>query len=295
MIALAPGDPCATDDPRVTVAVLKACRVRLGLDGPLLPRYTAFLAHAARGDLGISFLTQRPVAEMIGDALPNTLLLMGVAIALSVVAGLAVGILQSVWPRAIGSRIAAAISLALYSLPDFWLAQVALLVFAYTIPIFPAGGTVAPVVHDYLGFGGRIADRLYHLLLPALTLAALNTAWIARYQRGALLEVAHEDYMRTARAKGLRERDVILRHALRNALLPLITNIGLSLPALLGGALFVEQVFAWPGMGRLAFYAIYTRDAPVVLGCAVIASVAVVTGSFLADLLYAVADPRLRA
>jgi peptide/nickel transport system permease protein len=295
LIAVAPGNPCATDDPRNTQAVQAACRIRLGLDGPLLVRYGHFLAHAARGDFGESFITQRPVAVMIGEALPNTIVLMGLAIALSVVAGLALGVARSVEPRSTIGQVIMGSAVILYSLPEFWLAQIALVLFAYVIPIFPAGGTVTAVTHDYMTVWGRAWDRVDHVILPALTLAALNLAGIARFQRNAMRDVAGEDYLRTARAKGVRERDVILHHALRNALLPLITNVGLMLPALLGGTLFVERVFSWPGMGRLAFDAISERDAPVVIGCTLVSSIAVVVGSLLADALYAIADPRLRS
>jgi peptide/nickel transport system permease protein len=294
LIATAPGDPCATDDPRVTLTVIASCRARLGLDGPLVVRYGQFLSHALRGDLGQSFVTQRPVAEMIAGALPNTIVLMVLAIGLSVVAGLALGVARSVDPRSSVGQLIMGAANVLYALPEFWPAQIALVLFAYLIPIFPAGGTITPVTHDYLGLWARAWDRVYHVMLPALTLAAVNTAGIARFQRNAMQDVAGEDYLRTARAKGVAERDVILRHALRNALLPLITTIGLMLPALLGGALFIESVFSWPGMGRLAFDAISQRDAPVVIGCTLVGSMAVVAGSLLADTLYAVADPRLR-
>ena len=294
LIAIAPGDPCASDDPRNTLAVQAQCRVRLGLDGPLASRYVQFMSHAARGDLGISYITQRPVAEMIASALPNTIVLMSLAILLSVIGGLALGVSRSVTPRSSFGQTAMATAVILYSLPEFWMAQIALFVFAYAMPIFPAGGTVTTITHDYMPFWGRLWDRVDHVILPALTLAAVSVAGIARFQRNAMRDVAGEDYLRTARAKGVSERDVILRHALRNALLPLITNIGFTLPALFGGALFVERVFSWPGMGRLAFDAISQRDAPVVIGCTLIGSAAVILGSLIADVLYVIADPRMR-
>lgn len=294
LIAIAPGDPCATDDPRNTLAVQAQCRIRLGLDGPLVPRYLQFLSHAARGDLGVSYLTQRPVAEMIASALPNTIVLMSLAILVSLVVGLVLGVARSVQPRSTSGQIAMATAVMLYSLPEFWLAQIAVFVLAYVIPVFPAGGTVTAITHDYMPFWGRLWDRVDHVMLPALTLAAVSVAGIARFQRNAMRDVAGEDYLRTARAKGVPERRIILHHALRNALLPLITNIGFTLPALFGGALFIERVFSWPGMGRLAFDAISERDAPVVIGCTLVGSAAVVLGSLIADALYALADPRMR-
>jgi len=191
-------------------------------------------------------------------------------------------------------RVVSGATLVAYSLPDFWVAIVLLLVFANWIPVFPAGGVVDPVMHDYLSFGGRIADRLHHLVLPAATLALIAAAGIARYQRTALLEVLGADFLRTARAKGLPERRVVLRHALRNALLPVITLSGLMIPALFGGAVFVEKVFSWNGMGLLAVNAIAARDYPLVTASVAMGGIVVAVGSLVADLLYAVADPRLR-
>jgi peptide/nickel transport system permease protein len=186
------------------------------------------------------------------------------------------------------------LALFFYSLPEFWLALMALLVFAYWLPLFPAGGIVDATVHDYLGFWGRLADRVRHLVLPATTLALLTTAAVARYQRAAMLEVIELDFVRTARAKGLPERSVLARHALRNALLPVITLVGLALPALVGGAVFVETVFSWPGMGLLAADAIAARDYPLITATVAVGGVTVAVGSLVADILYAVADPRVR-
>ncbi|HMI54898.1 MAG TPA: ABC transporter permease [Gemmatimonadaceae bacterium] len=169
-----------------------------------------------------------------------------------------------------------------------------LLAFTYWLPVFPVGGAVDPVMHEYMGLAGRIADRLRHLMLPALTLTLLASAAVARYQRAALLDVLPADYIRTARLKGLTEREILRRHALRNALLPIITLVGLSFPALLTGAFFIEKIFAWPGMGYAVVNAIATRDYPLVVGGVIIGSIMVTLGSLLADLLYAWADPRIR-
>jgi peptide/nickel transport system permease protein len=179
-------------------------------------------------------------------------------------------------------------------MPDFWLAILSLMAFTYWIPIFPVGGIVDPVMHDYLSFGGRVLDRLRHLVLPALTLTLLAAAGVARYQRAALLEVLPADYIRTARLKGLTERQIIRRHALRNALLPIISILGLSFPALLTGAVFIERVFGWPGMGYALVNGIHSRDYPLVVGAVIVGSIMVTLGSLLADTLYAWADPRLR-
>jgi peptide/nickel transport system permease protein len=296
LIHLAPGDPLggALDDPRVSEAVRLHWRHVFGLDRPLGVQYLRFLAGIARGQFGYSIAYHEPVGTLIARAFPNTLLLAGTALAVSFVAGIAIALVQIAWRSRIIDGALGGSALVLYSLPDFWLAQVALLVFAYWLPVFPAGGLVDPVIHPYLGTAGAIADRVKHLILPMLTLAALSAGGVARFQRAALLGVVTNDYLRTARAKGVPEWQVIGRHALRNAVLPVITLFGLSLPGFLSGAVFVEKIFSWPGIGSLAVDAVAARDYPVVVACAVMGSVLVVTGSLAADLLSAVADPRLR-
>ena len=296
LIHLVPGEPLATtlDSPYLTEAYRARLRAIYGLDRPLGEQYVRYVGAVARGDLGWSFSLRRPVADALADALPNTLLLMGVSLALSFALGIALGVLQAMRRGTATDRALGAVALFFYSMPDFWLALMAMLLFAYWVPIFPVGGMVDPVMHLYLGFWGRIGDVLSHLALPALVLTLLSAAGIARYQRAAVLEVVRQDYVRTARAKGLRERSVVVRHLLRNALLPTITLLGLALPALLGGAVFVERVFAWPGMGLLTVNAIATRDYPLVTASVIVASVTVVAGSLLADVLYAAVDPRLR-
>jgi peptide/nickel transport system permease protein len=178
--------------------------------------------------------------------------------------------------------------------PDFWLALVTLLLFAYKLPILPPGGIVDPVLHDYLPLGGRVLDRLAHLVLPVLTLTLLSTAVIARHQRAALLAVLPSDFMRTALAKGLSWRAAVRHHALRNALLSTITLLGLSLPSLAAGAVFVEKVYSWPGMGMETVTAIAARDYPLITAGVLVISLAVVVGALVADLAAAAADPRVR-
>jgi peptide/nickel transport system permease protein len=291
---LAPGGPFALEDPRVTESVRAHWRAQLGLDRPLPEQFVRFLLGLTRGDLGYSLSRYAPVGDVLAAAIPRTLLLMSVALALSVAGGIVLGVYQAVRRGRLLERIVSIASLFFYSLPDFWLALMILLVFSVWAPLFPAGGIVDATVHDYLGFWGRVWDRVHHLVLPALTLALLTTAAVARYQRAAMLEVLELDFVRTARAKGLPERTVIGRHALRNALLPVITLIGLSMPALVGGAVFVETVFSWPGMGQLAAKAIGARDYPLITATVAVGGVMVALGSLVADLLYAVVDPRVR-
>jgi peptide/nickel transport system permease protein len=297
LIHAAPGDPFATtlDNPLATEALRERLRAQFGLDRPLAEQYVRYLSSVARGELGYSFSLRRPVGEAVATFLPNTLLLMAVSLAGSFTLGVAVGVLQAVRHGRATDRALSAVSLVFYSMPEFWFALMAILLFAYELRLFPVGGMVDPVLHQYLGFWARVGDRLMHLVLPATTLALLSAAAIARYQRSAMLDVIHLDFVRTARAKGLRLRAVVLRHALRNALLPTITLLGLAFPALLGGAVFIEKIFSWPGMGQMAVNAVATRDYPLVTASVILGAVMVAAGNILADLLSAAIDPRLRA
>jgi peptide/nickel transport system permease protein len=295
LIHLAPGDPFTSvmDNPNVSEAVRQTLRAQYGFDRPLPEQFVRYVNSLAHGELGWSFSHERSVSEVLATALPNTLLLMVVALVGSFALGIVIALVQVARRGSATDHALSGVSLLFISMPDFWLALLTLLAFAYWIPLFPVGGTV-DVMHEYMGFGRRVMDRLWHLVLPALTLTALASAAVARYQRAALLDVLPADYIRTARLKGLTEREILRRHALRNALLPIITMIGLSFPALLTGTFFVEKIFAWPGMGYAVVNAIGTRDYPLVMGGVIIGSIMVTLGSLLADLLYALADPRLR-
>ncbi len=296
LVHLAPGDPimAALQRPGVTEAVRQQWRESFGLDRPLGEQYVRWLGNAARGELGWSFSYRRPVRDVIADALPRTLLLVGLTIVLSFGLGIIVAVLQTERPGGRRDRWLGRILLLLYSVPDFWLALVALLIFAYRLRIFPPSGMVDPVLHDYMSLPGRLLDRIRHLVLPVTTLTLLATAAISRHQRSALFEVMPSDWMRTAIAKGLSRRHAVRRHALRNALLPSITLAGLYLPALAAGALFIEKVFSWPGMGLLAANAIAARDYPLITAAVLVSSVAVAFGALLADVAAAAADPRIR-
>ena len=296
LVHLAPGDPIATalDRPGVSEAVRQQWRESFGLDRPVGEQYVRWMDNAIRGELGWSFSFRRPVRDVIAEALPRTLLLVGLSFVLSFVLGIVVAVLQTERPGGHRDRWLGRVLLLLYSVPDFWLALVVLLIFAYRLPIFPPSGIVDPVMHDYLSSWGRLLDRLRHLVLPVTTLTLLATAAISRHQRSALMEVMPSDWMRTAIAKGMSHRRAVRRHALRNALLPSITLAGLYLPALAAGALFVEKVYSWPGMGLLAANAISARDYPLITAAVLVISVAVALGALLADVASAAADPRIR-
>jgi len=297
LIHIAPGDPFSAvlDNPNVNERVRMTLRAQYGLDRPLPEQFVRYVGQLARGELGWSFSHDRPVREVLASALPNTLRLMAIALTGSFALGILIALVQVARRGSTIDHALSAVSLFFFSMPDFWLAILALLAFTYWLPLFPVGGTVDPVTHDYMGLGARIVDRLRHLALPALTLTVLASPGVARYQRAALLDVLPADYIRTARLKGLTEREILRRHALRNALLPIISLLGLSFPALLTGAFFVEKIFVWPGMGLAVVTAIGSRDYPLVVGGVILGSIMVTAGSLLADLLYAWADPRLRA
>jgi peptide/nickel transport system permease protein len=295
LIRLAPGDPFSYEAPNVSPAVRAQLRQQYGFDRPIHEQYARYLGAVARGDLGYSISRRQPVTLALAQTLPRTLLLMVLSIALSFTIGVTIGAAQAVWR---GSRFDHASSgglLFFYSLPDFWLALAMLLAFSYWLPVLPSGGMIDVVMHDYMTVWQRIGDRVRHLILPVTTLVLLTSAAVARYQRSAMLEVLPQEFVRTARAKGLPERQVIMRHALRNALLPVITLLGLVLPSFVGGALFIEKVFSWPGMGYLTLNAISTRDYDVVTAGVIVGGVMVALGNLVSDLLYAVADPRLRS
>ena len=301
LLHLAPGDPIAAtlDNPRVSEEVRAHWRAVYGLDRPLAEQYVRWLLAAVRGDLGWSFSASRPVASVLADALPNTLLLVGTALTIGFGAGIAAGVAQAALRTrgrggAAADRVIGAVTVFFFSLPEFWLALALLVAFALALPILPSGGTADASVYDYLSPFDKVLDRARHLVLPAATLALGALAVVARHQRAAMLEVAREDFLRTARAKGLGERGVLLRHALRNALIPIITLLGLAIPARVGGVVFIERIFAWPGMGRAAVDAVSARDYPLVTGSVIVGSIAVTVGALLADVLHAVADPRLR-
>jgi peptide/nickel transport system permease protein len=294
LLHLAPGDPFSFDHSTVPPVVRDRMRAEFGYDRPLLDQYFRYVSNVAQGNLGYSHLMRVPVSEALGIVLPRTLLLMGLALAVSFVLGVRLGIYEVLHRRTRRGRAAGGVSLLIYSLPDFWLALMILLTFSYWIPILPPGGMVDPVLHDYMRPAEAAWDRIRHLILPLTTLVLIITALIARYQRAALLEVLPSDFVRTARAKGLDEPAIVARHAWRNAALPMITLAGLAFPALLGGAVFVERIFSWPGMGSTLLAAVSVRDYPFVIASVVVGGALVVVGNLLADIAYGFADPRVR-
>jgi peptide/nickel transport system permease protein len=294
LIHLAPGDPFSFDAPNITPQLRAQWRAAFGYDRPVSEQYWMYLRNVASGQLGYSHSLRVDVRQALAIFVPRTLLLMSLALFISFALGIRLGIYEALHWRKPRARASNAASLFVYSLPDFWLALMLLLAFAYWLPVLPAGGLIDPVLHDYMDPAAALWDRVRHLLLPLVTLTLIITALVARYQRAALLDTMPADFVRTARAKGVEERWVVGRHALRNALLPMITLAGLVFPALLGGAVFVERVFSWPGMGLMVVNAISTRDYPLVMAGVVVGAIMVAIGNLLADLAYGLADPRVR-
>lgn len=302
LINLAPGDPARLwAGPAAGEAELAAARRALGLDRPMLERYATWLWSFVRGDWGMSFARQQPVVSIVLDALPHTLLLTCLGLLTTYVGGIALGLFQAARNRSTLDTGITVGSLVVLGMPSYWLATMLVLVFAYASARggwppwlqLPALG-VAAVDADFLSPAGRVLDRVRHLVLPLTTLGLLGIAGTARFVRGAALDVGQRGFVRAARARGLAPHIVTLRHILRNALIPVITLLGLSLPMLFSGTVFVEVIFAWPGMGREMVGAVGARDYPVALATTAIYGVLVVVGNLAADLLYAVADPRLR-
>lgn len=292
---LVPGSPVTglEFNPRTRPEDIERIRENLGLNAPLHERYIIWVSNVAQGDMGISLRNFRPVRETIMEKLPNTLLLTGTALFLSLVFSIPVGVYAAVKRNSTFDNVSTAGAVAGFSMPTFWLGLLVILLFAvqfqqWGFPSLPAGGT-----HDLRG-GGGFWDRLEHLILPAATLAFVQTAAWTRFIRSSMIEVLSQDYMRTAKAKGLRERIVIFRHGLRNAMLPLVTLLGIAIPDLFGGALIIEQIFTWPGMGQLAFNAALNKDYTLVMGIVVFVSVLVIIGNLVADVVYGLLDPRIR-
>ncbi len=295
VIQLAPGGPGGVYlDPRVPAGYAAELEALYGLDRPLPERYAAWLgAVVLHWNWGVSPSAKRPVSELLALHGPPTLLLSAAALLVQFTFGLLLGVTAARHAEGLRDHLIRVASVVLYSVPSFWLGLMAILLLSHTLPIFPPGHTHS-LDSGQLGLLARGLDRAHHLALPALVLGLATLGSVVRLLRGSLVDVLRQDYVRTARAKGVRERSVLWVHALRNALAPLTQLFGLSLPFLVGGALVVERVFAWPGMGRLTWEAIGARDYPVLMAATALSALFVIVGSLIADLLLAAADPRVR-
>ncbi|MDQ3224982.1 MAG: ABC transporter permease [Gemmatimonadota bacterium] len=294
LIRLAPGDPALLlVGPTATQEQLATQRRALGLDRPLPQQYAAWLGRFVRGDWGTSIATGRPVGGMISAAWPATVSLVGLSLVLSYIIGIVVGAIQATRGGRLDTTLSV-ITVTLFALPGYWLGLMLVMVFTYwarALPAFGAAGFDA----DFLTGWGKVADRLRHLALPLTTLTLIGIGGTARFVRGSMLDVRNAPHVAIARAKGLSPVQVTLRHVLRNALIPVLTLLGLSLPGLFSGAVFIEAIFAWPGVGRIMVEAVGARDYPVIMAATAVSATLVVLGNLLAEALTAWADPRLRA
>ncbi|RWD68547.1 MAG: ABC transporter permease [Mesorhizobium sp.] len=290
LLHLAPGGPLAQFalKPGMSQADLARMAHEMGLDQPLPIQYWEWLKQLLSGNWGHSYRDSMPVLDVIAGRFPATLELMAAAIFISVVVGVWIGVLGAIRRYSIFDMLATVGAMVALSIPTFWFGLIVIYVFSVYLGWLPPGNRTTA------GVGGSFLDHLHHLIGPAVVLALVEVAIWSRYTRASMLDVINQDFIRTARAKGLPSRTVLWRHALRNALLPLITLAGLELPALLGGALVTETVFTWPGMGRLLLDSLGYRDYPVVMGILMLSAVLAILGNLLADIVSAIADPRIR-
>jgi peptide/nickel transport system permease protein len=288
LVNLAPGGPSSLMRMDATAEQREALTPRLGLDQPVIVRYFQWLGGAVHGDLGVSLSSNEPVAQRIGQRLPNTLVLSAVALVFSILVGIPLGVLAALRRNSLPDFLTALVSVAGVSIPAFWLGIMLILAFSVNLNWLPSSGV------SNAGNEGDIVDRLQHLVMPALVLSTTVLPYVVRFTRSALLDVLHQDYVRTATAKGLGRFNVVYGHALRNALVPVISIIGTLVPRLVGGAVVTEAVFGWPGMGRLALEAVNGRDYPLIVAVTVVVSAVVVVSSLLVDLAYTWLDPRIR-
>lgn len=288
IMSLTPGDPVSMlINPSMSQADVEIRRRALGLDEPVYIRYGKWLNELAHGNLGYSFSSGAPVARRVGERVVPTLTLTVTALLLSYLIAIPTGVVVATRRYTLIDYLATFFAFLGISLPTFFLGLAGIYIFALRLRWLPVGGTMT------LGGEGGFLDGLLHLVLPASVLAVAGAGALTRYVRSSMLEVLGQDYVRTARAKGLIETIVLRRHALRNALIPVITLAGLQIPALLAGAVITEQIFEWPGMGRLTIEAINQRDYPVLMGITLITALLVTIGNLLADITYSIVDPRI--
>lgn len=289
IMMMAPGNPVdLLVSPKLPAAVQEAKRIELGLDSPAYVQYWHWLTNLFHGDMGYSMISYQPVGELIASRMGPTLLLMGIALALGVAIAIPLGVLSASRQYSKLDYTAVTGSFLGVSIPNFFLALG--LIYAFTIKLdwLPSGGM------STLGGEGGFKDAVLHLIMPVLVLTANVAGRNIRYVRSSMLEILGNDYLRTARAKGLKESIVINRHAMRNALIPIVTVLGMEIPILFGGAVVIEQVFAWPGIGQLTLSSIMSRDYSTIMGLNLVAAIIVIASNLLADVAYALVDPRIR-
>ncbi len=300
LLQLTPGDPAAAleDNPSITAEDRARFEEMMGLNDPIHIKYLKWSRNIIRGNWGISIATKRPVLEEIGSRLGNTLQLMLVAQITTLLFAIPIGIISAVRQYSIFDHVVTSLALFGQSIPIFWFGLLLIMVFSLTLkdasggPLFPAGGMYDLRLYD--STNAPITNRIYHMILPVTMLTMFGAGQYTRYMRSSMLEVLHQDYLRTAKSKGLRERVVILVHALKNASIPIVTILAVQLPLLFGGALFTETIFSWPGMGRLFIRSAERSDYDLLMGIILINAFLILIFNLIADIVYAYLDPRVR-
>ncbi len=297
VMRLAPGSPTDLQtemNPKASQEMKERLNTLYELDKPIHVQYGSWLKKISRGDLGVSFSSDhRPVADKIMERLPITILINFLSLLIIIAVAVPIGVLSAVHQDSLFDKVTTVFVFIGFAVPTFWLALLLMIFFGIHLDWLPISG-LRSLNYEYLGVGEQLVDLAKHLVLPVLVSAFGGLAGLSRYMRANMLEVIRQDYIMTARAKGLSERDVIYRHALRNALLPAITILGLSIPGLIGGSVIFETIFAIPGMGQLFYMSVMARDYPTIMGILLIGAILTLVGNLIADVSYAVADPRIR-
>lgn len=293
LIHLAPGDPVLRFVSHVGVSeeYLNTLRAKMGLDKPLYVQFLIYFSNLLKGDFGYSIFYRSPVFPLVMEALPRTVLIMGFGLVLAVLVGIPIGVEAARRPHSKWDYLTTSLSVAGYSIPVFWLGLIMMIVFAVSLGIFPSGGMSAPGTR-LTGLKGAL-EILHHMILPGITLAASQLALISRLARQSTIEALSESYILTARMKGLDERVITYRHAFRNAMLPVVTMIGLQIGIFVSWSVLTEIVFSWPGLGMLLWQSLMARDYPVLMGIFIVISIMVIVSNLAADIAYAKLDPRI--
>jgi peptide/nickel transport system permease protein len=293
ILHLASGDPTSLYlKPEIDEKTLENIRRQMGLNLPLWQQYILWIREFVTGNFGVSFVQQRPIRDILGEALLNTLQLTSVVFVLQLLLGVVLGIITAVNRHTKLDVSISSVLLFFYSMPGFWLALIAIMIFSLKLGWLPSSQ-----MKSFLEIGGiwsQVLDRIKHLILPVTVLSVPFIAYTARFVRGSVSEILEQDYIRTALAYGISKRQILYKYTLKNALLPLATLLGLYLPFLLGGAVITEYIFAWPGMGRITVNAIFAHDFPVILASTFIAAITVIVGNLISDLMYVAVDPRIK-
>lgn len=289
IMRMAPGDPAQSYiKPDMKYEEIKRIKENLGLNRPLYIQYGAWLSQTLKGDLGYSLINFRPVSEQIGERIPATLLLMGISLIISLILGIVLGLISAFYHDKIIDKIISVVTYIGISIPSFWFAMVLIVIFSVQLRILPSVG-----MHT-IGVQDSVLDVLKHTIMPATVLSYGNMSIISRYIRSNTISQMHEDYVRTAKGKGLSTKVIFTKHILKNALLPVITMLGMSLPDLVTGAFITETVFGWPGMGRLGVHAVFSFDYPLIMAITMVSSLLLIIGNLLSDILCGVVDPRIK-